>query len=170
VRVVLGPKWEDAIFPVQVMALVIPLRLMAGLMWTAVTAIGRVDIFVQVVLIAGVVFPVCFVVGVQWGLTGLALAWPVAWLLNFLLGLRRLAVPIGLKLSQILLAAAGPVSAGLPMVGAIALTRWATPALSDGLRLPLLIAVGALVYLALITALDRRAWTDLRSAIRATKG
>lgn len=170
IRVVLGPKWEDAILPVQVMSLVIPLRLVSGLMWTAVTAVGRIDIFLQLILIALVVFPASFLVGVQWGLTGLALSWPIAWLLNFCIGFPRVVKPIGLNLTSMASAMATPLVAGLPMVAAITLTRMATSAWSDAYRLPLLVVVGAGAYLAVVTLIDREIWPEVRRMVTAMRG
>jgi O-antigen/teichoic acid export membrane protein len=170
VRLVLGPKWEAAILPVQVMSLVIPLRLISGVMWTAVTAVGRVDIFLRIVIIAAFVFPGCFLVGVQWGLTGLALSWPLAWLLNFAIGLRKLTEPIGLRFSDIVNATARPTAAGLPMVAVIFAARALTPDLPDMARLPLMVALGAGAYILVITVLDRSVWADLRRTLAAAKG
>lgn len=169
IRVVLGPKWEDAILPVQVMSLVIPLRLVSGLMWTAVTAVGRVDTFLQLIVIAAVVFPTSFIVGAQWGLTGLALSWPIAWLLNFCIGFPRVVKPIGLTLPSMARAMATPLIAGIPMVAAITAVRMVTSAWSDSFRLPLLVVVGAGAYLAVVTLLDRSIWGEVRRMVAATR-
>lgn len=169
IRVVLGPKWEDAILPVQAMSLVIPLRLVSGLMWTAVTAVGRVDVFTQLILIALVVFPCSFLVGVQWGLTGLALSWPIAWLVNFWIGFPRVVKPIGLSLSSIARVTAAPLAAGVPMAAAIVLTRMATAGWPDANRLALMVAMGAGVYLAVVTVLDRSIWAEVRRTLGAAR-
>ena len=170
IRVMLGPKWEAAIFPVQVMSLVIPLRLVSGIMWTAVTAVGRADIFLQNMLIGVVVLPGSFVIGAQWGVEGLALAWPIAWLINFAAGFRRVATAIDMTLPLIVGATLAPLVAGLPMVGAIMLTRMASPDLSDLYRLPLLIASGAVSYLAVVSVLKPSIWKEVRHALAAARG
>lgn len=170
VHIVLGPKWEAAIFPVQVMSVVIPLRMVSGIMWTAVTAVGRADVYLKMMVLGVVIFPCSFVVGAQWGLEGLALAWPVAWLLNFSLSFPQVAKAIGLNLSGIAKATAVPLLGGLPMVVAIALTRMVTPNLPDPWRLPLLIVVGSLVYLGVVTALKPSVWVDVRRTLAAARG
>ena len=99
-----------------------------------------------------------------------ALAWPVAWLLNFSLSFPQVAKAIGLNLSGIAKATAVPLLGGLPMAAAIALTRMATPNLADPWRLPLLIAVGSLVYLGVVTALKPSVWVDVRRTLAAARG
>ncbi len=170
VRLLLGPKWEDAIFPVQVMSLVIPVRLISGLMWTAVTAVGRVEIFLQMMVIGVVVFPSSFLVGAQWGLEGIALACPIAWLINFSVGFPRVARAIRVSMSDVAGTTVVPLLAGLPMMAAIALTRLATASLSDLYRLPLLIAAGSLVYLVVISILKPSAWVEMRRALAIARG
>lgn len=170
VRVVLGAKWEEAILPVQVLSLVIPVRLVSGLMWTAVVAVGRTDVFMRLMSVAAILFPMSFFIGVHWGLTGLTMAWLFAWVTNFCIGVRWAVRPIGLSLSGLMRSMAVPLLAGIPMIGAIVLTRVAAASLSDALRLPLLAVAGALVYLITVTALDRSIWRDVRSAVHAMRG
>lgn len=170
VHLILGPKWHDAIFPIQVMSLVIPVRLVSGLMWTAVTAVGRVDIFLQLMLMGVVIFPGSFLVGVQWGLEGLALAWPIAWLANFSVGFPRVVKAIGLSMGDVVRATSLPMLAGLPMAAAIMATRWATPTLAEVLRLPLLIVVGGAVYLAVVSVVRPSTWTEVQRTLAAARG
>ena len=170
VHIVLGPKWDAAIFPVQVMSLVIPIRMVSGIMWTAVTAVGRADVYLQMMIIGVFIFPCSFLTGAQWGLEGLALAWPAAWLLNFSISFSRVAKAIGLKFSEIAGATAVPLMSGIPMAAAIALTRIATPGLADAIRLPLLILVGGLVYLGVVSALKPSLWVEVRRTLAAARG
>lgn len=170
VGIVLGPKWAAAVFPVQVMALVIPLRLVSGIMWTAITAVGRADTYLQVMMIGVVVFPSSFLIGVQWGLKGLAIAWPIAWLVNFVVSFPRVVKAIGLSLPDIAGAVAVPLVAGLPMAAAIALIRLVTPGLSDLYRLPLLIIIGATIYVSVVSMLKPSVWVELRRTLAAARG
>ena len=114
VHILLGAKWEGAVFPLQVISLVIPLRLVSGIMVTAVQAVGRTKVYLQNMLVGAVVFPTTFLIGAQWGLEGLAIAWPVAWFVNFAATFPRVAAAIDLSLQRIVSAVRGPLIAGFP--------------------------------------------------------
>jgi hypothetical protein len=131
-------------------------------MTTAVTAVGRADLFLKNMLIAALIFPGSFFIGAHWGLNGLALAWPIAWLLNFAVTFHRVAPAIGVSFPRVARAALWPVLAGLPMVASIYAARAMTTALSDAARLPVLIAAGALTYLVAISVLKPTIWTEMR--------
>ena len=146
--------------PLQMISVVIPLRIVAVLMATAVIAVGKAEVYLHTMLVGAVVFPVCFLIGVQWGLNGLALAWPIAWLLNFSINLRRILQVLGLELRQVVLAVHVPLLAGIPMVGAIALTRNFSDALGDLHRLPLLVVVGGVTYAAMVFAVKPAIFQD----------
>jgi teichuronic acid exporter len=170
VRVVLGPKWEAAILPLQVISVVIPLRLISSLMATGVMAIGKAELYLHTMLVGAVVFPCSFLVGVQWGLNGLAIAWPLAWLLNFSLAFRRIGGALSLNLGHIANAVRTPVLAGIPMVAMISLSRSVAADLSDIARLPLLIAVGAATYVVLVYVLQPSILQELRRVTIAARG
>jgi len=170
VRVLLGVKWEEAVFPVMVISLVIPVRLVSGLMWTAVTAVGRVDIFFRMMVVAAFVFPSSFVVGAQWGLAGLALAWPIAWFANFAINFQKLCKTLNLGINQVVSTIAVPLLAGIPMLAAIFLARLGAQDLSDLERLPLLASAGGVVYLIIVHVLKPTAWVEMRRVLAMARG
>ncbi len=170
VRVVLGAKWQAAIFPLQLMSLIVPLRLITIIMLTAVAAVGKTDLYFKNMLVGLIVFPASFLIGVHWGIDGIAVAWPIAWALNLSFNLHRVTAAIGMNIGQVARALSLPVFAGLPMILAIAATRVFTGELTDAVRLPLLILVGAAAYLSAATALKPAIWKELRAIVVAARG
>jgi len=156
VEVLLGEKWRAATLPLQVLALVMPLHMLAPFMNTAAQGIGRADIALKQVLLAAVVMPVAFLVGVQWGVVGLSIAWVVAFPF-VLLGTLVIFLPvIRLRVTDVLYAIARPALAGLGMYAAVALARGLIePKMPMVAQLIILVLSGAIAYGAFSLALNR---------------
>jgi O-antigen/teichoic acid export membrane protein len=78
VQVVVGERWVGAVFPLRVLALLGGLRSLTALPTQVMVATGNPNLARRCSLIAGVVLPICFLVGTRWGLGGVAVAWLVA--------------------------------------------------------------------------------------------
>jgi len=156
VAVLLGEKWRAATLPLQVLALVMPLHMLAPFMNTAAQGIGRADIALKQVLLAAVVMPVAFLAGVQWGVVGLSIAWVVAFPF-VLLGTLVIFLPvIRLRVTDVLYAIARPALAGLGMYAAVALARGLIePKMPMVAQLIILVLSGAIAYGAFSLALNR---------------
>jgi teichuronic acid exporter len=155
VDLLLDERWAAARFPLQMASLIVPLRMLSAVLSTAV--------------ITFIVFPLAFAVGVQSGVDGLAASWVVAVPIVFALNWRRTRAVLDLDLATLVGAARGPVLAGAVMYAAVWGTHLAIEDLSLWIRLPVLIALGAAVYLSLVTVFDRGVWHDMRrfaSALR----
>jgi O-antigen/teichoic acid export membrane protein len=148
--------------PLQLIAMVAPLRMVATLCATAVSALGRADIELVNTLVSLAVFTAAFLVGVQWGFDGLAIGYAVAVCLSFFLNFPRIARFVGLSLREVSAACRTPAVAGVAMLIAVACARLALERLSDPFRLPVLIAVGAAAYLGALSLVDRGFWTEAR--------
>lgn len=166
VHVVLGgDRWSEAIVPLQLIGLVIPMRMVAMLFSTAVGGLGGAQVVLHTTLAAAVVWPLCFLVGVHWGPTGLAAAWLVGVPLTFALNFPFMSRHVGIGLKQLCSALWVAVFAGALMFGAVALARRALAGLADPVMLVALIGVGAVVYTATLFLLDRRLYGELRSML-----
>jgi O-antigen/teichoic acid export membrane protein len=168
VTVVLGPKWEAARFPLQVLPLVMPIRMIAGLVSPAVNGIGRVDIVVRNTGQALAVMALGFAVGSHWGVPGVALAWLLLYPLVMTFNFKRSLGALSLTRTDILRAMARPLVAALLMYLMVLAGREALP---DGLpalaRLVTLIGVGAITYTVATLAFNR---ADLRDLVRLARG
>ena len=169
VEVVLGGAWALAAFPLQVLALIIPLRIVGNFVSTALQGIGRADVVLRNVLWASVIAPPAFLMGVStWGLAGLSLAWLVVSPLVFLQGMLRGLPLLGLRWGQLVAAMAPAAGASLFMVGVVATTRHFVLSGQDPLwRLCGLVGVGALAYGALCLCLNRNGAREILSLMKS---
>jgi O-antigen/teichoic acid export membrane protein len=170
VALVLGPKWASAARPLQLVALVVPLRVLGGIFNTAVTGVGRVGAALSNTIATAIVWPTCFLVGAFWGADGLAASWLVAIPTTFLLNFPRTSASVGVAFGDVLRTLVCPAVAGLAMVGSIAGTRLLIADWALMLRSGVLIAIGAAVYLVTITLLDRSVWSQLRQVMSSRSG
>jgi len=169
VDVILGAKWAPSTVPMQVLALIIPLRMIGNFMATAIQGIGRTDIVLRNVIWASLISPFAFFIGATWwGLLGLTLAWLVVSPLVFLQAMMRGLPVLGLRLRQLGSAMLPAAGASLVMYGAV---TWARQMFSVGqggvLSLCVLIVVGALAYGAVSFGLNRKGLNEVLDLLRS---
>lgn len=154
VRLVLGTNWEMAILPLQILPIVMPFRMISNFLPAAVDAVGRPDISVKNLLMASVIMPLSFIVGSQFGIIGLSLAWVAAFPIVFLANLHRSLPALSLRVGPFLATIVWPATASAAMYGSVVAIGWATPAdVHEVARLALMIGAGVAAYggLALVT-------------------
>ena len=124
VEVILDSKWAPVVVPMQVIALIIPLRMVGNFVQTAIQGVGRSDIVLRNAISASLIAPPAFFIGANWGgLLGLSLAWLVVSPVASFQGVMRILPVLGLRFGQFASAMMPAVGAGLVMYGAVALTR-----------------------------------------------
>lgn len=159
VSVLLGPKWQAAAVPLQIVPLVMPLILLSSFMNTAFQALGRPGIALVSVFITFIIMPSAFWFGSAWGLFGLSIAW-LCFPLVFLINLWRMLPLVGLELRAVVVAIARPAFAAGGMYACVTIARnalggdWAGPFLMVALVL-----TGALTF-AIFTLLTNRSSTS----------
>jgi O-antigen/teichoic acid export membrane protein len=152
VDVVLGPKWQSAVVVIQILAWVGMLQSLQGLNSAVLQARNRTGDLLRYGVIVCAASLTAFVLGLQWGLVGVAAAYAISstlvepyytWLTTRALGISFFAFPRAL---------AGVAQAVLGMVAAIALARLllSGAGLGAGLRLLVFVAVGLLAYAPLV--------------------
>ena len=158
VEVILGPKWQLAALPLQVLGLVMPLRVISQFLPNAVQAIGRADILlVNALWSLGLAVPMLWVGAHVWGLVGLCYAWLVFSPLLFLRNSMHTLPVIGLKLGQFTLSMAPAAASGVVMYAAVASARSISPVEPGGaVQLAMLIIVGASAYAAASFLFNRK--------------
>lgn len=169
VALALGERWLGAIFPLQVVTLVVPLRILSTIFGTAVSALGRADVDLRNMAVASAVLPIAFLVGAQWGADGLALSWVVAVPILFCANFPRSSRVLGISLREFGLSIYGSIVAGIVMCGAVWGTRLALSSVPELHRLVALIAVGAATYIVTAALLDRQIWIDVKRMTAALK-
>ena len=167
----LGEKWKNAVLPIQLLALIVPLRLLGTILPSALYAIGRAEVSVFNNVLACVVMPVSFLIGTRWGLQGVCLAWVITYPFYFLLTLLKALPVIGVGVGTYLRVIARPALAAAVMYAAVFGLR----RLLAGLELPqisvllALVLLGFVLYAAFAFTWQRRACIDLVALVGSEK-
>lgn len=169
VEVVLGPKWMTSILPLQVLALVVPLRIFANFVGTATQGLGRTDLTLRNTLRAVVIGPPLLFIGTSMGgLTGLCIVSLIIAPAVYLPFYVSCAPALGLRPKQFFLALSSSAGAALIMYGAVFAARHL---IGDGIhgavRMGILIVVGALTYPAASFAIDRKGALQVLDVVRS---
>lgn len=169
VMVVLGQRWERAIVPLQLLALVMPIRMIGHGTGSPLTAIGKPQIGTVNVLVALAIMPPAFFIGTYYGgLVGAALGWAIGYPILILARLRFSLPPLGLASRSYFGAMAGPATGGAVMYLAVILARStvARSMLGHVAGLVFLIAVGALAYPAFMWLFWRKNCREVIDLVR----
>jgi len=165
IPLVLGKAWAGAVLPLQLIAIVIPLKMINALLSTAVNGVGRADVGLRNTLVAAVVLPAAFLVGARWGALGLSIGWVVGMPVVFILNFRRSSRAIGIGIKQVLQALWLPTLAVGSMVLALLLLRQVLPAsLSPWSLLATLVLMGSAIFLLVAFGTDRQLRSQVLSS------
>ena len=115
------------------------------------------------------VFALACLCGVRWGAEGLAGAYAVAVVISFVLNFPRSSRALGISSRQLYAACRSSLISGLVMMAVVACARLAVHDLSEIVRLPVLVALGAVAYLGTSSVLDRAVWTDAKKLVAALR-
>lgn len=167
VHFVLGMKWAASIPVIQIICLVIPLRLLSRLAQPMLDGMGRPDIGLRNLITTGVCLPPAIVLGVTWGLTGVASGWVLGHLVSTAVNLRRSLPVLRIDGRALATAVVPPALCAAAMCGLVLATSSAVVVeLSQLARLIVLIGVGAGSYGALILLFNRNAAFNALSLLR----
>jgi teichuronic acid exporter len=167
VDVVLGEKWASVGWPLFIMALATPLRIVTNLVSPVVSALGRPGIAVRVMLVALVVMPAAFLVGSRWGVIGLAAAWLFGFPLVFAFAMSQLSRAIGESVAKLLEALAPATMASALMLAAVMASRDLLAGVLHGWwGLVVLVAIGVAVYSLLMLTVYRKLAGDVLATFR----
>src|SRR5690606_26567610 len=118
----------------------------------ATNALDRPGIALRAAIAGGLIFPAAFLVGLNWGTTGLAWAWTGAMAL-LVTTTARLSLPvIGLGFERLAHAIAPPLFAALMMALMVRMADNWLEGMDAMLRLSLLVPTGAALYAASLAA------------------
>ncbi len=167
VPVIFGAQWLPAVFPLVVMAVVAPLRLIGSVETPAMTGIGRAAVLLRTKFIIAPIMTIALIAGAWWGgVRGVSLVWLCVFPPVYALAFRLVLDAIGLGYRQVFAVLRGPaIAAGLMALSVASLQRWMDgPALA--VKLLALIALGAALYPAALWIADRGAFELLRQRAR----
>lgn len=142
VRLILGSKWESTIIPLQLVASMVPLRMVNSVIASAFLGIGAARASLALATLTTAFAAVAYFVGAQHGLIGLGLSWLVITPITTYLTWVRMLPEFRLKITQALREMWLPALAATLMVGAVLGVRVLAAGASDFLRLILMIVSG----------------------------
>lgn len=156
VGVFLGQKWALAVVPLALLALIVPLRMVDNLMSPVLLGLGRADVNLRNDLIAVALLPASFLVGVNWGVLGVSLAWVLVFPVVFILHMLNFIKVIQIRARDVFKAISLPFIIGLIMALAVnGMEMLILDRLNIHLRLLLQIAIGGIAYASLSYAFNR---------------
>lgn len=162
-----GQAWMPAAPLLQIFCMVMPFQTVTALLEAPLSALGHAKTRLVNNLIALVIMPLAYLIGLQWGVIGLSLAWliayPIVWYLMLCRTLRVLGLEQGALFRSILV----PLSVSALMLGAIVAVSPLLDALPIYLRLAAHIAIGATVYCGVMMLLFRERMQEAIQLIRS---
>ena len=157
VRIAVGQAWVGSIVPMQLIALMIPLRMVSALLSTATVSAGHIRLAIVSSIFNAVLAPPMFYWAAQYGIVGLSAAWlllaPLMFFINCFLALPKL----GMSLCGVMSEMMRPMVAALAMALGVTALRTILGFADDALRLLLLVAAGAMFYAGATLLINRRA-------------
>ena len=171
VPVVLGEQWRPAIPIVQILAWVGVLQALQTVNVDILMARDRTSTLLGYSVGFTVVHITAFVIGLQWGITGVAVAYAISSTLVEPVLTYLTARALGVSPFTTLRAVLGVGRAAIGMAGAVLLARLALvdAGVAAGPRLAICIAVGAVVFLALCAWWAPEVRRDVLSLVRRSR-
>lgn len=161
---VLGPGWEGAVAPLQILAAVSAVRSLFVLAAPILVFTGQVERNLSFSLLLVLILPISFVIGTRWGVTGVAIVWASVYPVVASIALVRPALrSVRVSWSAYLDALRTPLFATIVMTAAVLALPAGAPRVTS---LILKVSVGALVYTATAALLLRSRLIQLLALLR----
>ena len=174
VSVVFGEKWLPMLPVLDILCWVGMMQSIGTTLGTIYLSTGRIRTAFLLTLCSTPIFILSFVIGLRWGITGVALGYAIASAALFYVGLRVAFGIVGLTFREFHRALAKPLAASVVMLAVVLpsshLLARATGLPAQG-RLGVLVATGAAVYGLVSMLINRKQMAELivmaRTAVRA---
>jgi O-antigen/teichoic acid export membrane protein len=165
VAVLLGDKWRAMAPLMTILAFVMPAQTLHILFTPVLNAIGHVRITARTSLLGALIMPAAFLIGLQWGVKGLAFAWLFAFPLLPLFTWAQARSKLGIETRRL----AAAVAPGLLASGAMALAVFALRQNLGGFapwqRLGIEIGFGGACYAGLLLVFARSTLQELAALV-----
>jgi len=146
VQVVLGPKWEGAAAPLQVLAIYAAFRSIVAFLPRVLTSLGHARFVMWNDMAAIVILGLAFYAGSHWGTAGIAWAWVACYPFVAVPLYYKTFTVIEMKLEDYTRRLRPALEGTIVMILAVECLKYALSTSRLGVRLSLEITVGALVY------------------------
>ena len=167
VSLLLGEKWQIVALPLQILALIMPLRMLSTIITSLFFGIGRPHVNAQNYLLAIVVMPLMFYICATWGIVGLSIAWLIGFPFLFIFFVWRACRAVAIKPSDYLAAIYRPLCNSAAMYAAVWLARpYVAGSSGEILHLVQLVVIGMSVYMAGVMLFDRATFREMTALLR----
>jgi O-antigen/teichoic acid export membrane protein len=150
VHLLLGEKWAPIAPLITILAIAMPFLTLHVLIAPAVNAVGKPEITLRASLFGAVLMPAAFGFGVEWGVSGLAWAWVLAFPLIPAFAFWQGARHIGVSAAGLCVAIMPGALAAMAMAAIVYLVSLFIPTWPDWARLLVEISVGVGSYGAIL--------------------
>lgn len=162
----LGPKWVEAIPIVRILACAMPMLTLQVLLAPACDATGHPGISVRNGATGAVLLGSAYLIGIQWGVIGLACSWLAAYPLYLVISLWRTLPVIGVSARALFASILPPLIAAVAMGVSVMMIDAALPVVPAPLRLAVLVVMGGGVYVGWLSIFSRAAITEIIAIVR----
>ena len=167
VSIFLGDKWSGAILPLQILALVMPVRLISTVIPPVLWGTGNPRVSAENFLISAVLMIPAFIVGADFGPVGLAIAWAAAYPLVFFITTWRASKCIDLGSSSLFSELFRPfLSAAAMYVVLLAAGPYLYGDPKSVIYLLQSVVVGGLIYVAVLYTIHREGINEALELLR----
>ena len=155
VETIFGPKWIEMSPFVAILALAMPVMTLQIMFTPANNALGLPQITARTNMFGAVLMPIAFLIGIQYGVYGLAWGWVFAFPLLTIFTYSQSHRHIGISAREIGQAVWPGLSASIAMAGIVYCADILLPEMIVYARLALLVATGGLAYIGLLYILAK---------------
>ena len=155
VETLFGTKWIEMSPFVAILALAMPVMTLQILFTPANNALGRPQVTARTNMFGAILMPLTFLIGIQYGVYGLAWGWVIAFPLLTIFTYSQSHRHIGINGWEIARAVWPGLSASVAMAMIVYLVDQMLPEMIIYARLALLVATGGLAYVGLLYILAR---------------
>lgn len=169
IEVLLGEKWLAAAPILQAICAVNVIRISGMLITPLLNSRGRAREAFHYSLTGALLLPPAFLIGVQFGIEGVVVAWFLAYPVLYAMLLRYLYREIAVGLSDLITDSRPTLTATALMAGSVLLFQMLTADFHPALRLIGSIGMGAFVYVAVFVVFYGEQVARMREALRALR-
>lgn len=161
----LGDTWAEAIVPLALICLMMPLRVLSVFVAGGLQSVGRADVGFWNICTTAVVMCTAFLLTYRFGLVALSLSWVVAFPVVFFFNLARSSRHLDVSTRELAVTMMPSALCGAAMYGAVALARQVS-ALPPVESLVILIATGAASYVLAAWVINRQGLLEVLNIMR----
>ena len=170
ITLLLGEKWLSAIPIFAILCLIMPLRMISNIFAPLLQGIGRPGASVKNLIVAVIVMPIAFIVGSQWGISGVGYAWVVAFPLVLLVMAYQSIGYANISILEFCKEMIGPcLIGGLMYAGIVYLENTLYSDFNSMIRLIFGVMTGATIYFVLAYLFLRSELIEIYTLVRPKK-